>query len=255
MTFFYNSPVKLNIPYIPFRGNSAVNIPKAKPMQDGFATNPIYEKFVTKEQIEETAKTQKLLGDSIDVIHLGTDAESVKQAVYEKQVKAVLDDPKHAEMKADMEKKVQNMSFQDMKEKISINSERISSDDEFAVALKLGKFKNNGRYTEQKLAELQKNAQAPNATIDDIKAYDEAKKFLLTDTIKDDVDKAISEDATLLLDDEKKTQAMLAVAVDGEHNDVIKAARREVLINSQEVEDSDLIKAANNNKTYQAEVS
>lgn len=57
MTFFYNFPVKLNIPYIPFRGNSAVNIPKAKPMQDGFATNPIYEKFGTKEQIEATAKT------------------------------------------------------------------------------------------------------------------------------------------------------------------------------------------------------
>ena len=56
MNFNYNFPIKLNIPNIPFRSTTVVPKPQAQPIHDGFATNPIYENFGTKEQIEATVK-------------------------------------------------------------------------------------------------------------------------------------------------------------------------------------------------------
>ena len=57
MNFNYSFPVKINIPHIPFRSTSVVPNPQIKSGKDGFATNPIYENFGTKEQIEATAKS------------------------------------------------------------------------------------------------------------------------------------------------------------------------------------------------------
>ena len=57
MSFNYNFPIKLNFPRIPFRSTSVIQRPQAQPIKDGFATNPIYENFGTKEQIEATAKS------------------------------------------------------------------------------------------------------------------------------------------------------------------------------------------------------
>ena len=57
MNFNYNFPVKINFPHIPFRSTTVVPRPQVQPIKDGFATNPIYESFGTKEQIEATAKT------------------------------------------------------------------------------------------------------------------------------------------------------------------------------------------------------
>ena len=55
MIFNYSLPLNLNIPNIRF-GSIGIIKPKAKPIRDGFVSNPIYEKFGTKEQIEATNK-------------------------------------------------------------------------------------------------------------------------------------------------------------------------------------------------------
>ena len=57
MNFNYNFPVKFNIPRIPFKSSAIVTKPQTQPSRDGFATNPIYENFGTKEQIEVSAKS------------------------------------------------------------------------------------------------------------------------------------------------------------------------------------------------------
>ena len=58
MKFAYNFPVKLNIPNIPFRSLTNATIrPQGQPINDGFATNPLYDKFGTKAEIEATVKT------------------------------------------------------------------------------------------------------------------------------------------------------------------------------------------------------
>ena len=57
MKFFYDLPVKLNIPSIPFKGIKPVNYKvQNQVIKDGFATNPIYDKFGTKAEIETIAK-------------------------------------------------------------------------------------------------------------------------------------------------------------------------------------------------------
>lgn len=57
MSFNYNFPIKLNFPSIPFRSTVVAPKPQSQSIKDGFATNPIYENFGTKEQIEATAKS------------------------------------------------------------------------------------------------------------------------------------------------------------------------------------------------------
>lgn len=57
MNFFYNTPIKINIPHIPFRSSSAITQPQIKPAKDGFITNPIYEHFGSQSEIEGIAKT------------------------------------------------------------------------------------------------------------------------------------------------------------------------------------------------------
>lgn len=57
MIFNYSLPIKLNFPHVPFRSTTSVPRPQAQPIKDGFATNPIYESFGTKEQIEAVAKS------------------------------------------------------------------------------------------------------------------------------------------------------------------------------------------------------
>lgn len=56
MNFNYNFPIKINISSVPFRSGAVVTRPQVKSISDGFATNPIYENFGTKEQIEASAK-------------------------------------------------------------------------------------------------------------------------------------------------------------------------------------------------------
>lgn len=56
MNFNYNLPIKLNIPNIPFKSTTIFPRPQLTHTKDDFATNPIYESFGTKEQIEATVK-------------------------------------------------------------------------------------------------------------------------------------------------------------------------------------------------------
>ena len=57
MNFIYNSPLKLNIPCLPFGiKKPLVQKPNLQINNDGFATNPIYDKFGTKVDIEQAAK-------------------------------------------------------------------------------------------------------------------------------------------------------------------------------------------------------
>ena len=57
MKFAYNFPAKLNIPNLPFRSlaNPIVR-PQGQSINDGFATNPLYDKFGTKAEIETAVK-------------------------------------------------------------------------------------------------------------------------------------------------------------------------------------------------------
>lgn len=57
MNFNYSLPVKLNFPNIPFKGFTAIRVPQGKAVVDGFTSNPIYDNFGTKAQIEATAKS------------------------------------------------------------------------------------------------------------------------------------------------------------------------------------------------------
>lgn len=57
MTFIYNFPVKLNIPNVAFRSGSVTKIPYGTPTQDSFSTNPLYDKFGSKVEIETLART------------------------------------------------------------------------------------------------------------------------------------------------------------------------------------------------------
>ena len=57
MTFFYNStPLNLNIAPLSFRSKPVATPPQILPRQDGFTSNPLYENFGTKYQIEAIAK-------------------------------------------------------------------------------------------------------------------------------------------------------------------------------------------------------
>lgn len=56
MNYIYNAPVNFNIPQISFRNNPTIYIPQTMPSKDGFATNPLYDNFGTKSQIEAEAK-------------------------------------------------------------------------------------------------------------------------------------------------------------------------------------------------------
>ena len=63
MTFIYNSPLNLNIPKLSFRSNPAVYNPQFSPAKDGFATNPLYEKFGSKAEIELAAKSNPRINE------------------------------------------------------------------------------------------------------------------------------------------------------------------------------------------------
>ena len=56
MNFNYQFPIKLNISSVPFKSKSQVLRPLVKPLNDGFISNPIYDNFGTREQIEAVAK-------------------------------------------------------------------------------------------------------------------------------------------------------------------------------------------------------
>ena len=57
MTFFYNNiPLNINIAPLSFKSNPVAMPPQVLPKQDGFASNPLYENFGTKYQIESMAK-------------------------------------------------------------------------------------------------------------------------------------------------------------------------------------------------------
>ncbi len=67
MTFIYNTPINFNIPKVAFRSNPAVTMPVGVPSKDSFSTNPLYDKFGTKAEIEMSAKSnpriRELLGE------------------------------------------------------------------------------------------------------------------------------------------------------------------------------------------------
>ena len=54
-----------NIP-IPFKHNGTVIAPKPKPLLDGFASNPLYDKLGTKLEIEATIKTNPRIKEILD---------------------------------------------------------------------------------------------------------------------------------------------------------------------------------------------
>lgn len=57
MNFNYNFPIKFNIPNFSFKSSQIGDKPQFVQQKDGFATNPIYENFSTKEQIELNAQS------------------------------------------------------------------------------------------------------------------------------------------------------------------------------------------------------
>ena len=59
MVFNYNFPIKLNIPSISFIPGIKLTKPKVQNIKDGFVSNPIYDNFGSKEQIEAIAKSNK----------------------------------------------------------------------------------------------------------------------------------------------------------------------------------------------------
>jgi len=84
MNFNYSLPLKLNTPNFSFRSKGLIANPNEQKINDGFASNPIYEKFGTKEQIEVVAKTnpriQELLSEySIPVKVNMTELEKLKE--------------------------------------------------------------------------------------------------------------------------------------------------------------------------------
>ncbi|MBE7710690.1 MAG: HD domain-containing protein [Cyanobacteria bacterium SIG31] len=71
MKFFYNAPIKLNIPSLPFRSlNPAIIRPQGQPINDGFASNPLYDKFGTKAEIEAVAKNNPRIRDIMSKYNL-----------------------------------------------------------------------------------------------------------------------------------------------------------------------------------------
>lgn len=84
MAFNYNFPIRINLPRIPFKSAVVVTRPQTHSIKDGFATNPIYENFGTKEQIEATAKAnpriQELLSEHNISLKVNVDElEKLKQ--------------------------------------------------------------------------------------------------------------------------------------------------------------------------------
>lgn len=84
MTFIYNTPINLNIPHIALRSNPTTATPVGAPSKDLFSTNPMYEKFGTKADIEMSAKSnpriKELLGEYHLPIKVNTEElESLKQ--------------------------------------------------------------------------------------------------------------------------------------------------------------------------------
>ena len=57
MSFNYEFPIRINFPRFTFGSATVIPKPKTTSISDGFATNPIYENFGTKEQIEAVAKS------------------------------------------------------------------------------------------------------------------------------------------------------------------------------------------------------
>lgn len=57
MPYIYNSPVNFNIPQIGFKSKPEAYSIRNTLIKDSFSTNPIYESFETKAQLEHDAKT------------------------------------------------------------------------------------------------------------------------------------------------------------------------------------------------------
>lgn len=70
MSFNYNSPIKINIPHIHFRSKPNLVTPPVTTIRDGFVSNPIYDEFGTKEQIEAVAKSNPRICELLDKYNL-----------------------------------------------------------------------------------------------------------------------------------------------------------------------------------------
>ena len=71
MTFIYNNtPVNFNIPSISFRSNAPVYAPQIAPSKDGFSTNPLYDNFGNKAQIEATVRSNPRIQEILNEYHI-----------------------------------------------------------------------------------------------------------------------------------------------------------------------------------------
>ena len=61
MSFIYNSPIKFNIPNLPFRSKQTTQIPVIKPFDNEFVTKPLDNNFDTKERIEACVKSNPVI--------------------------------------------------------------------------------------------------------------------------------------------------------------------------------------------------
>ena len=70
MTSIYNTPINFNIPKITFRSNPAITMPVGTPSKDSFSTNPLYDKFGTKAEIEMNAKSNPRIRELLSEYNL-----------------------------------------------------------------------------------------------------------------------------------------------------------------------------------------
>lgn len=78
MNFIYNLPIKFNIPVVPFKARTVANkTPQVVQVIDGFATNPLFDRFGTKEQIETIAKSNTRIRELLGKYNIPIEANMV----------------------------------------------------------------------------------------------------------------------------------------------------------------------------------
>lgn len=70
MNFIYNTPIRINIPKLPFRALNTGSRLQAQTATDGFSTNPLYDKLGTKEQIEMSARLNPRIQEILKENHI-----------------------------------------------------------------------------------------------------------------------------------------------------------------------------------------
>lgn len=70
MTFIQNYPIKFNIPAISLGNFTSFRAKPVTAVKDGFVNNPIYEKFGTKEQIENIARNNPRIKEILEEFNM-----------------------------------------------------------------------------------------------------------------------------------------------------------------------------------------